>query len=104
MQIEFVIKENRKRDPADIAAQAVALVIGILLLGLLSGMIVWRLNHPQPKEPPRELTQGERTSQALALAGVAAAGNSSTAIYTPLLLGAAANAKEQEGDNTNDTH
>ena len=73
----------------------------LLLLTLFIGAIAWRFTHPQPKEPPRELTQSERASQALALAGVAAAGNPSTAIYTPLLLGAAVNAKEQEGDTTN---
>ena len=75
----------------------------LLLLALFIVAIAWRLTHPQPKEPPRELTQEERTSQALALAGVAAAGNPSTAIYTPLLLGAAANVKEQEG-GTKDAH
>lgn len=76
----------------------------LLLLTLFIGAIAWRFTHPQPKEPPRELTQSERASQALALAGVAAAGNPSTAIYTPLLLGAAVNAKEQEGDTTNESH
>ena len=97
MEIEFIIEEKRKSDPMGVA------IIMILFLGLLSLMLAWRVTHPQPEEPPRELTQEERTSQALALAGVAAAGNPSTAIYTPLLLGAATNVKEQEGD-TKDAH
>ena len=97
MEIEFIIEEKRKRDPMGVA------IIMILFLGLLGLMLAWRVTHPQPEEPPRELTQEERTSQALTLAGVAAAGNPSTAIYTPLLLEAAANVKEQEGD-TKDAH
>ena len=91
MKAEFIIKENHKRDPADIAAQRVGFVIVVLLLGLLSCMIAWRINHPQPAKPPRELTREERTSQVLTFAGVAAAGNPSTAIYTPLFYAAAVN-------------
>ena len=97
MQIEFVIEEKHKVDSAD---RNVAIVVG-LLCALLIGMVAWRLTHPQPKEPPRELTHEESTSQALALAGVAVAGNPSTAIYTPMLLGMAASVKEQEGGTTN---
>ena len=94
MEIEFIVEEKRKRDtPMGIA------IIMILFLGLFIWMITWRLTHPQPEEPPRELTQGERTSQALTLAGVAAAGNPGTAVYTPMLFALASNVKE--GDSTN---
>ena len=92
MEIEFRFPERREWGP---------ILVVLLLCALFATAVVWRLKHPQPEEPPRELTQGERTSQALALAGVAAAGNSGTAVYTPMLFALASNVNEGETTNAN---
>lgn len=90
MEVEFRFQKRRDWVPA---------IAVVLLWALIIGAVVWRLNHPQPKAPPQELTQEERASQALTLAGVAAASNPGTAVYTPMLFALASNVKE--GDSTN---
>lgn len=95
MQIEIRIRRRRNLGPA--------MFVGVLWLVLISAVVIKLhvLRHSPPTPPPPPLTQAEKSRQAVALAGVAAAGNAGTAIYTPMLFAMATTIQDEEGETNN---